>query len=251
MHPSHQHMVSAVESEAYFSLISSALPISSLLRSTHTTHTQCSETWDLNCTSTCICWSSNCQFGNAQVINHRTSLQIDPDTAPDWAAWREKTKSDKKSDPEAKPGIFCKDSKRFLDFVREERNLPGNSLVKIGLDSGQNSLKISASVFSSEDDNCNEFSNRGVKRIFILALLPNCSEDYDNLKLIIRELNFDFSVRYCSVLSDQLYSLVHAVVIWSHFSKLKFFAQSSTRPTTTLLTVFSILIWNKLAFQLY
>ena len=62
-------------------------------------------------------------------------------------------------------------------------------LVKLGVDAGQNVLKVALSVV----DGCTEGKKKdsGQKRTILLAIVPGIQENYENLKIIYEILKLD------------------------------------------------------------
>lgn len=102
-------------------------------------------------------------------------------------------------DRSSKPIVFCKDADELVDRIVRKRNLDrDNLLIRVGIDGGGGFLKIGLSVFELEEDEVTTTSfrcklssgltcklkNSGVKRSFILALVPDVQENYRNVKLL-------------------------------------------------------------------
>lgn len=88
-------------------------------------------------------------------------------------------------------GVFCKNIPKLTNFIKSERGLANSSLIRISLDGGQQSFKVSVSIFDPNQkshESC-QFLDSGVKKIIILAIVPNCPESYINLKIILDEIN--------------------------------------------------------------
>ena len=103
-------------------------------------------------------------------------------------------------------GVFCKDCDDLLKLVVRERGLnPHESDVHVGFDGGQGILKIGFTV-TPKDSNIYNSKGRSsyregvaaksakhssVKKLIILAAVPNVPENYSNVKLILNELNME------------------------------------------------------------
>ena len=81
----------------------------------------------------------------------------------------------------------------FIHNLIEERKLVANkTMVRISIDGGQGFLKICANVFEPGNNRPNaKYSDSGVQKIQILAIVEDCNESYDNLKTILELLNLD------------------------------------------------------------
>ena len=96
--------------------------------------------------------------------------------------------------------VFCKDIPKLINFVKNCRNLSDDCLTRISFDGGQSSFKISASIFdpNKEKKSGKFFLDSGVKKILIIALVPDCPENYANLQTILSEINLDsLDIRNC------------------------------------------------------
>ena len=87
--------------------------------------------------------------------------------------------------------VHCKDVSSLIDAVLEARQINGErAILRIGLDGGGGFLKICLSAFDlAESDRGTDgakfgkkFKNSGVKKVLILAIVPDIPENYWNLK---------------------------------------------------------------------
>ena len=91
--------------------------------------------------------------------------------------------------------VLCKDVNGLIDYIMAERELhDDNTLIRIGLDGGRGFMKICLSVFDinnsteSKKTFAKKFKNSGVKKLFILAIVPDLSENFWNIKMLWTEL---------------------------------------------------------------
>lgn len=94
--------------------------------------------------------------------------------------------------------IFCKNLSNFINFICEKRNYDSEKMhLKIGVDSGGGFFKICLSFNDSDYlHNTNEkrkkfcydksipqsqFKDSGVKKLFILCIVPDIQENYFNV----------------------------------------------------------------------
>ena len=98
--------------------------------------------------------------------------------------------------------VVCKDLSKLVDLVVEERSLQDakSLLVKIGMDGGGGFLKFCLGVFdidnlvSRKTGISKKFKDSGVKKIFLVATVPNVPENYENVKKLWMNMglsNFD------------------------------------------------------------
>ena len=80
--------------------------------------------------------------------------------------------------------VYVKDPVKFIDYVIEERGLDKSKvLVRLGLDGGQGSFKVIASIFETDYDPEIMFSNEepgnrftGSKRMLAMAMSEGMEE---------------------------------------------------------------------------
>ena len=87
---------------------------------------------------------------------------------------------------ESRPVVFCKNVPGFLSKIAEFRHYTGNELLKLGIDSGRNSLKVTVSVVDTTKTNRkpSKFLDTGVKKLFVLAVALDVAESYDSIKFL-------------------------------------------------------------------
>lgn len=164
---------------------------------------------------------------NGKIVNNIDHSQDDPEAAKTQPKTQSKTRSKTKADKNCKakmtagkaknsklnpgkgkgpkkekrkakllkgvPVVFCQDVNAFVSKVAQLRGLPNmeRAIFKFGIDDGQGHLKINLSIIdrlkgSSGKD---EFSDRGVKKIFVIAQAP-ATECHQNLRLLLNKISF-------------------------------------------------------------
>lgn len=111
---------------------------------------------------------------------------------------------------EERNAVVCNDVDAFVKCIIHERNLNCNETsIKLGLDGGKGSLKVTLNLTTKEKDNLNSplkkstrysyaqgiqsrsFQDTGVKKLFILAIVEEVKETYENLKALLDELELE------------------------------------------------------------
>ncbi|PAA89846.1 hypothetical protein BOX15_Mlig027848g1 [Macrostomum lignano] len=96
-----------------------------------------------------------------------------------------------------RPAVICSDLQGLLNHICTERGIE-NSFVKIGIDGGGGSLKVVLTVNGESEPAASpvkklacsrQFLNSGVKKLMIIAIAPDVSETYLNVKLLLDSLN--------------------------------------------------------------
>ena len=108
--------------------------------------------------------------------------------------------------------VLCNDVSAFIDSILEKRDREwgDNMLLRIGLDGGGGFFKIILSIFDKDDPYPNvnsalskKFKESGVKKAFIIALVPAISENYVNVKRLWINLKLqDLRFRKFTVATD-------------------------------------------------
>ena len=84
-----------------------------------------------------------------------------------------------------RPVVYCNDLNGLFDCIVEARQYDASELIcKIGIDGGGGFLKICLSVMSETSDSYHASSSKkdgGVKRLFIIGIVPNIQENYANV----------------------------------------------------------------------
>ena len=103
-----------------------------------------------------------------------------------------------------RPVVYCKDVKGFIDFIATERKSTNNLMYKLGCDGGGGSLKICLNLIEQTDPNSPVkkkskagFLDSGVKKLFILAIVPSIPENYYNMRVLMKLIDapmFDFTI---------------------------------------------------------
>ena len=86
--------------------------------------------------------------------------------------------------------VYASKLNELVAFILEHRNIDEAVLLKLSADGGGNSLKFFLSVEGIENCRGDNFKYSGVKRAFILGLVENVTETYDNLKELLSYLVF-------------------------------------------------------------
>ena len=89
------------------------------------------------------------------------------------------------------PVAYCIDLPQLIERVKETRSASDDDqLIKLGIDSGGGSFKITLTIMSKDPNQQGEgdFKNGGVRRIFILVLVPGLPEKYHYVDLLWRRL---------------------------------------------------------------
>ena len=96
------------------------------------------------------------------------------------------------------PAVVCRDTSGLLLQVASMRQTDLRpARVKVGLDRGGDSLKITANVIQRCDVNNNvansssTFRDTGVKRLLLLALAPRALESWANMKQLLQQLHLE------------------------------------------------------------
>lgn len=80
--------------------------------------------------------------------------------------------------------IFCNNLKYFIDLISKKREYNMNTLIKIGVDGegGFFQVCLSFDQFSSiEIKSKKQFSDSGVKKLFIIGIVADISESFENV----------------------------------------------------------------------
>ena len=98
----------------------------------------------------------------------------------------------------------CHDTEGLISYLMEIRDIdPDDEEVLFGFDDGQGSLKLMMLIQKLEDHNepekkrpkyidgvfAQSFKNTSVKKLMIMACVPNCQEHYENVKQILEQVD--------------------------------------------------------------
>ena len=149
--------------------------------------------------------------------------------------------------------VICRDLESFIDFVIQERGLQSDSvLIKIGIDGGGGFLKCCLSIFDPVMDgqsrkNDRDFKNSGVKKCFIIGIVPNIPETYFNLKRLwlnvgASDLDRPFTIasdlKLCNILLGLMsHSSLHPCC-WCDIEKKEMHAKGTQRTMGSLKNLF-------------
>lgn len=84
--------------------------------------------------------------------------------------------------------VYCQSVHGLVEYVKGRRNIQ-DAILLVGIDGGQGSLKFILSIEDKQETNQPEYKYTGVKRCFILALVHNVQENYENVAKIWRKLD--------------------------------------------------------------
>ena len=106
--------------------------------------------------------------------------------------------------------IVCSDINGLLNKIIDERQIDeANMLVRTGMDGGGGFLKVCLSVFEFEREKDNEerriikrFKNSGVKKAFVIAIVPGVQENFYNIKRIWHEAGMNSLNRPFTIATD-------------------------------------------------
>lgn len=92
----------------------------------------------------------------------------------------------------SRPAVIVKDINSFLEYVVKYRSFDATKLlVKLGLDGGQGFFKVTLNVSSTDDQisSSSTLQDTGVKKLFIICIVPDIAEIYENVQIIMRKLD--------------------------------------------------------------
>ena len=69
-------------------------------------------------------------------------------------------------------------------YITQKRNLKEEPQIKIGLDGGEDFLKVCLNLYTSVPY-AGRFSDRGVKKLYIIGIPYKVDEIYENIKLML------------------------------------------------------------------
>nr|XP_047133864.1 uncharacterized protein LOC124812012 [Hydra vulgaris] len=89
--------------------------------------------------------------------------------------------------------VYIEDITTFLDFVIKYRGqVPQNTFVKVGIDSGGGSLKVIVNLFDPTKDRTEDSSSlgsySGANTSLVLAYCKRVSENHSNMTMIVERL---------------------------------------------------------------
>lgn len=128
----------------------------------------------------------NTYFVTKQMDFIRTEKNVVVEETPRWA-------------------VICENVDNFLDYIIQQREYGETEiLIRIGIDGGQGFLKICVSVFALDRGlaQAQSYKDSSVQRIFILAIVPNVQENYENLLLLWVSLNLHELKRPYTIATD-------------------------------------------------
>ena len=152
------------------------------------------------------------------------------------------------------PTIVCSDLPGLINKVIEKRQRERDSvLIKISIDGGGGFLKIYASVFDIDDPIpkmsgvlSKKFLKSGVKKIFIIGLVPDVSEDYVNIKRLwvncdvehLRNYTVATDLKLCNLLLGMMnHSSCHPCA-WCEIANNALHKKGNQRAISSLMNLF-------------
>ena len=153
--------------------------------------------------------------------------------------------------------VLCNDISGFIDSVLEKRGREWGDdiLLRLGLDGGGGFFKIVLSVFDKDDPYPNvksalskKFKESGVKKAFIIALVPKISENYVNVKrlwinlklqdLRFRKFTIATDLKLCNIILGMMsHSSCHPCC-WCDIQKDDLLKKGSPRTIGSLMKLF-------------
>ena len=107
--------------------------------------------------------------------------------------------------------VVCTDLCKFVDLVLQKRSLENSEslLVKVGIDGGGDFLKICLSVFDIDNlvsgnkvGLSKKFKDSVVKKVFLIAAVPDVPENYQNVKKLWLNLGLQNLDRRFTIATD-------------------------------------------------
>ena len=151
--------------------------------------------------------------------------------------YRRENKETKVSENFEQSTVMCNNVPDFIDVILRERLLEDKDsvLIRIGIDGGGGFLKICLSIFDINDPFSNvqsgvsnKFKESGVKKIFLIAIVPNMPENYVNVKklwinLCLQTLDKRFTVakdlKLCNILLGMMSHISMHPCCWCDIKK--------------------------------
>ena len=152
------------------------------------------------------------------------------------------------------PTVVCSDLPGLINKVIEKRQRERDSaLIKISIDGGGKFLKICASLFDIDKPIpkmsgalSKKFLEFGVKKIFIIGLVPDVSEDYVNVKRLwmnrgvehLRNYTVATDSKLCNILLGMMnHSSCHPCA-WCDITKDALHKKGNQRTISSLMNLF-------------
>lgn len=159
-------------------------------------------------------------------------------------------KQDKILDQPEKYVVLCNNVDNLIDVILDQRyhNMSTeNILLKVCLDGGGGFMKICLSVIQMDEEikasSEQPLKDSGVKKLFILAIVPGLQENYSNIKSLWIDLNLhllqrEFSVatdlKLCNILLGLMAHGCQHPCCWCDCSKDQLFLRGTTRTLGSL-----------------
>ena len=151
---------------------------------------------------------------------------------------------------------ICTDLYKFVDLVLQKRSLKNGKslLVKVGIDSGDGFLKIYLSVFDMDNlvsgskvGLSKKFKDSGVKKVLLVATVPNVPENYQNVKKLwlnrgLQNLDRRFTIatdlKLCNILLGMMLHSSCQPCCWWDVEKSDLWKKGTQRTITSLNSLF-------------
>ena len=110
--------------------------------------------------------------------------------------------------------MVCNDLNALIDRVIEERGINENDmLIRVGMDGGGGFMKMCVSIFELNSNNQSKksgygkrlgerFKDSGVKKLMVIAIVPDVQENYVNVKRLWMESGIDRLDRKFTIATD-------------------------------------------------
>lgn len=96
------------------------------------------------------------------------------------------------------PFVYCNNLPQLTVYLLNERNLGNSFNVKIGIDSGGDSLKVCLNLLPYDNTEVgNKHKSGGINKLMIIGLGPKMIECYSNIELIFKTINFNSLCGVC------------------------------------------------------
>lgn len=115
--------------------------------------------------------------------------------------------------------VMCKDVKGFVDYICRKREI-ADALYRVGIDGGQGFLKVCINIIDTRSDVSRKkqaYRDSGVKKLFILSVVQDKCEMYENLREILQNLHLTLSMEFILAADLKLCNIVAG--IGNHSSK--------------------------------
>ena len=152
------------------------------------------------------------------------------------------------------PTIICSNLPGLVDVVLEKRQREKDSvLIKLSVDGGGGFLKICLSIFNIDNPTpiassglSRKFLESGVKKIFIIGLVPNVPENYVNVKQLwnnsgvknLSKYTIATDLKLCNILLGMMSSSSCHPCPWCDIKKEFLHQKGNPRTLSSLMNLF-------------